>query len=103
MDQHKASGPRKNSLYSRYSSHKVEILNSPAFMEFSSYRMLIKKVNSTFESLDQAQDFMREWNERISVTLRQILLDEGNQEFLKELFTSTDGNILESLGKFRAP
>ena len=63
--------------------------------------MLIKKVNSTFESLEKARDFMNEWNDRLSKTLRDILLEEENQEFLKELFTSTDGNLLELLGKFR--
>ena len=63
--------------------------------------MLIKKVNSTFESLDQARGLMTEWNGRLSKTVRDILLNGETQEFLRDLFTSSDGNIMMTLlGKF---
>ena len=62
--------------------------------------MLIKKVNSTFESLDKARGLMTDWNERLSKTVRDILLNEETQEFLRDLFTSSDGNIMTLLGKF---
>ena len=64
--------------------------------------MLIKKVNSTFESLDQARGLMTEWNGRLSKTVRDILLNGETQEFLRDLFTSSDDeNIMMTLlGKF---
>ena len=64
--------------------------------------MLINKVNSTFESLDKARGLVADWNERISKTVRDILLNEETQEFLRDLFTSSDsdGNIISLLGKF---
>ena len=63
-------------------------------------RMLIKKVNSTFESLDKARGLMTDWNERLSKTVRDILLNEETQEFLRDLFTSSNGSIMRVLGKF---
>ena len=62
--------------------------------------MLIKKVNSTFESMDKARGLMTDWNERLSKTVRDILLNEETQEFLRDLFTSSDGNLMTLLGKF---
>ena len=62
--------------------------------------MLIKKVNSTFESLDKARGLVTDWNDRLSKTVRDILLNEETQEFLRDLFTSSDGNIMTLLGKF---
>ena len=62
--------------------------------------MLIKKVNSTFESLDKARGLMTDWNERLSKTVRDVLLNGETQEFLRDLFTSSDGNIMTLLGKF---
>ena len=100
MEQYQTSNQRQDPLYSGYSCYEVRFqpLLPPSTL-FS--RMLIKKVNSTFESLEKAKDFMNEWNDRLSKTLRDILLGEENQEFLKELFTSTDENLLELLGKIR--
>ena len=62
--------------------------------------MLIKKVNSTFESLDKARGLVTDWNDRLSKTVRDILLNEETQEFLRDLFTSSDGNLMTLLGKF---
>ena len=64
--------------------------------------MLIKKVNSTFESLDKARGLVTDWNDRLSKTVRDILLNEETQEFLRDLFTSSDDeNIMMTLlGKF---
>ena len=62
--------------------------------------MLIKTVNSTFESLDKARGLMTDWNERLSKTVRDVLLNGETQEFLRDLFTSSDGNIMTLLGKF---
>ena len=62
--------------------------------------MLIKKVNSTFESLDKARGLMTDWNERLSKSVRDILLNEETQEFLRDLFTSSESNIMTLLGKF---
>ena len=62
--------------------------------------MLIKKVNSTFESLDKARGLMTDWNERLSKTVRDVLLNGETQEFLRDLFTSSDGSIMTLLGKF---
>ena len=63
-------------------------------------RMIIQQVNSTFQSMETAKNLMTDWNERIFRRLRDVLLDEGNQQFLKEFFTSNEGTILEVLGKF---
>ena len=84
-----------NTPATRYSSMSLRVLVIVLCL-----RMIIQQVNSTFQSMETAKNLMTDWNERISRRLRDVLLDEGNQQFLKEFFTSNEGTILEVLGKF---
>ena len=105
MDQHQASDQREDSVQPRHPGYKVDLCLAPIIVQCGvdvlNSRMLIKKVNSTFESMDKARGLMTDWNERLSKTVRDILLNEETQEFLRDLFTSSDDeNIITLLGKF---
>ena len=46
------------------------------------------------------KQLLNTWNMNYSSVLREYLLNEENQNFLKEFFTSEDGGILQVLGKY---
>ena len=55
-------------------------------------------MNATFEPIEGLKKVIDEWNKSYSSVLRQALLDQENQKFLKELFTSEEeGNLLDML------
>ena len=61
-------------------------------------RKVIAKINETFGIFSQFKSFLSNWNSNYSETVRTILLNEDNQRFLRELFTSEEGGILNILG-----
>ena len=44
------------------------------------------------------KNLLLDWNSNYFKTLKTILLDEENQNFMKEMFTAEDGGILNILG-----
>jgi len=65
-------------------------------------RKIIQKVNATFEPIEGLKKFLDDWNKSYSQEMRKALLDEENQKFLKELFTSEEeGNLLDLLGNMQ--
>ena len=46
------------------------------------------------------KQLLNTWNMNYSSMLREYFLDEENQNFLKEFFTSEDDGILQILGKY---
>ena len=80
----------------RYEFH---IKQCPVLNLFIVYiRKVIAKINETFGIFTQFKSFLSNWNSNYSETARTILLNEDNQRFLRELFTSDEGGILNILG-----
>lgn len=79
----------------RYEFH---IKQCPVLNFIVHIRKVITKINETFGMFTQFKSFLSNWNSNYSETARTILLNEDNQRFLRELFTSNEGGILNILG-----
>ena len=61
-------------------------------------RKIVQKINETFEIFTGFKTLLKTWNENYPKTVKSMLLDESNQEFLKEMFTAEEGSIWSILG-----
>ena len=61
-------------------------------------RKIVKKVNETFAAGMQVRQLLEDWNTDYSTRLRQMILDEDNQAFLKQFFTSENSGFINMLG-----